>query len=778
MCTVCVGAEAVRRTSYVLLFVQFLGALSFTVVLPEAAQLSEVRTFGLLDGFASSLRASSLDGFALLSAAMALGKDDAFSGTLIGAFTQGNFLGRLPMWICIRSRPELWRNARVSLLALLLLVLLSTTCFATIGFWASRGSPNLSLLLLASRAMSGVGFGACAQLFQYSLSMMIPPDQRPEQMSRFAMANMLGIGFGPLVSSAALFLFPRLMEGRFDAISTTQVGIALAALGAVAFCWPREIRGTDDDCPLQVETTTSKENVLKRRLVVCGCLLMSMTRQLVCVALEAGTSLLLERRYGWQLEPIGVVIGLLFLGCVPLKVVHIRFKDKLSTVGWIQLLSYMAIFSALLLFDLIPNMSLATLLIADGLMFPTLYLTDGLSVGIMQQHVLPHGSCCDANTAMLWFGFLANGVGGFGAFLGRRSIQSHGRNSYAVQQLSISCCFLAIFYSLVLPALRGLKAGAKAEANTSSSSSSPLSSSSSLATPDETSMDARDAREQMQLQMQPGTSWMASAKDNVMSLEDAEAQAECRTVTSERRRRWVEICLQRKLIFAHVPKAAGTSVSAAIFFRPDEVALKAQHMSLHQFRSDMGQAAFNACYKVTVVRHPFDRLLSAYNYNVADVPSAHQIENGKKIWIDQIGHRFVTAFRSLHELVDYLYEFSLQVAAGEKQWATMWPADELGDIPIHFRPMWTFLADPDTGNLLVDRVVHFEQMASELAKCLGEAPSHIDAKMRRGLGHERKSSRSWMFLEYHAEVIQKVQFIYARDYDLFGYERVTACTTP
>ena len=501
------------RACYVLLFVQFLGALSFTVVLPQAAQLS-----------------------------WALGQDDAFSGALIGAFTQGNCLGRLPMWILIRFRAELWRHARLTLLSLLGLVLLSTATFAAVGFVASRNASTgwgLSWLLLGSRTMSGAGFGACAQLFQYSLNMMIPLEERPEQMSRFAMANMLGIGFGPLVSSAALFFGG---EGSFDSISMAQLCIALAAFFAMFLLWPREIE-INSELP-QLEPT--RDDLQKRRLVVCGCLLMSTTRQLVCVALEAGTSLVLERRYGWDLQPIGVVIGLLFLGCIPLKAIHLKFKHKLSPVAWIQLLSYTAIFSSLLLFDFIPDMSLLTLLLADGLMFPTLYLTDGLSVGILQQHVLPRGFCLDANTSMLWFGLMANGIGGFGAWLARKTIQSHGRDSYAVQQLCISCCFLGIFYIAVLPALKALKSH-KAK-----------------------------AAQRAPPEAEPAMRWDVTS----MSLDDLQAQEECREVTSKRRRQWVQICKSRKLIFAHIPKAAGTSVSDALFFMPGEVPLR-EHSTWH-----------------------------------------------------------------------------------------------------------------------------------------------------------------------------------------------------
>jgi hypothetical protein len=64
---------------------------------------------------------------------------------------------------------------------------------------------------------------------------------------------------------------------------------------------------------------------------------------------------------------------------------------------------------------------------------------------------------------------------------------------------------------------------------------------------------------------------------------------------------------ERRCIFVHIPKCAGISVVKSLFGDFD-----CGHTSLKRYQIMFGPAEFNRYFKFTVVRNPFDRLVSAY----------------------------------------------------------------------------------------------------------------------------------------------------------------------
>ncbi|MFD2917457.1 sulfotransferase family 2 domain-containing protein [Psychroserpens luteus] len=66
---------------------------------------------------------------------------------------------------------------------------------------------------------------------------------------------------------------------------------------------------------------------------------------------------------------------------------------------------------------------------------------------------------------------------------------------------------------------------------------------------------------------------------------------------------------ENKILFIHIPKAAGISVYKGLFNRDSF-----GHTSLAFYQDNMSEIEFKECFKFTFVRNPYDRLHSAYYY--------------------------------------------------------------------------------------------------------------------------------------------------------------------
>ena len=75
-------------------------------------------------------------------------------------------------------------------------------------------------------------------------------------------------------------------------------------------------------------------------------------------------------------------------------------------------------------------------------------------------------------------------------------------------------------------------------------------------------------------------------------------------------------CKHNKIIFLHIPKTGGTSLSHTIRKHPFFIGSKAyhDHKKISEFKKIVPTSRFKRCFKFTCVRNPFSMLVSLYNF--------------------------------------------------------------------------------------------------------------------------------------------------------------------
>lgn len=192
------------------------------------------------------------------------------------------------------------------------------------------------------------------------------------------------------------------------------------------------------------------------------------------------------------------------------------------------------------------------------------------------------------------------------------------------------------------------------------------------------------------------------------------------------------------IVFVHVPKNAGTSISAAIYGR----------FVGHVWASDLdrwGGPRLRALPRFSVVRNPWDRCLSAYFFATTDRSS----EKGRRLQKISRPERFRSP------------EFS-----SFDSFVTNWLAhQDLNRVDQVFRPQVQFLKNLE-GKVEMDFIGRVEQ--------LNEVADRLSGLLCRPvqIGHKNKTAKSSRnYRDYYSDSLSDlVGRIYAEDIETFKYE--------
>lgn len=193
-----------------------------------------------------------------------------------------------------------------------------------------------------------------------------------------------------------------------------------------------------------------------------------------------------------------------------------------------------------------------------------------------------------------------------------------------------------------------------------------------------------------------------------------------------------------KCIFIHVPKNAGTSITNE--FQMQETghwratAIKRAHPK-----------EWETYFKFTVVRNPFDRFVSSYNYARMEKSYWHSVKGG--------------TYYGKHEEYDLLKNKSFEECC--KLFSTS--RDTFKNHCWHRQ--YPYICD-NQGKIMVDFVVRYESFEEDMKyvyqKC-GKTPSPR---------WDNQSTKSKDFLEYYTENTRNIVYnFYNRDFEIFGYNK-------
>ena len=165
------------------------------------------------------------------------------------------------------------------------------------------------------------------------------------------------------------------------------------------------------------------------------------------------------------------------------------------------------------------------------------------------------------------------------------------------------------------------------------------------------------------------------------------------------------ISIKHKIIFIHIPKCAGQSIEY-IFLRDLGLSWKERHPLLlrprkanekgperlaHLYAEEyfkfgyISKEKYDKFFKFSIIRNPVDRILSEINFQ--KIPK----KNSKNIY----------GIESVEEYISKVIKL-----------------DKFSDLQRHISPQVKFLHDSETKQLLVDKVIPFDEINNEVPKIL------------------------------------------------------------
>jgi hypothetical protein len=211
----------------------------------------------------------------------------------------------------------------------------------------------------------------------------------------------------------------------------------------------------------------------------------------------------------------------------------------------------------------------------------------------------------------------------------------------------------------------------------------------------------------------------------------------------------------KKFVFVHVPKAAGTSVTNALskyttyqdleiggthFGEQIQPAYKkrfgiGKHTPASGIREVIGQGAWDSMFKFSIVRNPYERVISTYKF--------------LNKW-EGTPEEFKKQLAKFNDINDYIL-------------SDMW--EERDGPDFIFKPQTFWLTDiNDRSKLIVDFVGKLEALDEDLARIV----SKIEGSKAEMVTAPQLNKTEGDF-KLSSEAIEKINRVYARDFNFFDY---------
>jgi len=192
-----------------------------------------------------------------------------------------------------------------------------------------------------------------------------------------------------------------------------------------------------------------------------------------------------------------------------------------------------------------------------------------------------------------------------------------------------------------------------------------------------------------------------------------------------------------KTIFIHIPKTAGTSFGRTLFEERDPSVSHTDAFYYQIFEPKL----FKEYFKFAIVRNPWDRLYSNYNY----FKKNDSFQKTNTI----AGKNFVSEYESFTDFLNALENPELV----EKMFSIY-----------HFRPQYEFICDYQL-NLLIDYLGYFETLNEDFEKIVTRL-NRPELKLPYLNPSKKTNNYRDAYTEKGKEIVKK---LYPQDIQLFGY---------
>ena len=194
-----------------------------------------------------------------------------------------------------------------------------------------------------------------------------------------------------------------------------------------------------------------------------------------------------------------------------------------------------------------------------------------------------------------------------------------------------------------------------------------------------------------------------------------------------------QLYIDEKLLFIHIPKAAGVSVHKTLF----GIDSPGHHLTASIHKSRFSEKEWDQTFKFTFVRNPYSRLYSAYNY---------LSQGGRRRDLDKEYQCKLNTYESFDAFVIN----GLEKAVNEKIQ--------------HFTPQFEMITDSN-GVLMVDFIGKYETLEIDF-----RIIQHLSKrKIIRNLKQENFATTPKEHFTFSPQMINIVQKVYQKDFELFGY---------
>lgn len=188
---------------------------------------------------------------------------------------------------------------------------------------------------------------------------------------------------------------------------------------------------------------------------------------------------------------------------------------------------------------------------------------------------------------------------------------------------------------------------------------------------------------------------------------------------------------KKGIIFIHIPKAAGTSITNTI------IGKRVGHLKAKEVKQVMGEQQYNSYFSFSVTRNPYNRILSAYFYAKNDGGEDGVIRPNK--------------------------EYKMNKFSSFKKFVMEWlPSKNIYRLDNVFKPQWTYVYDKNI--LSVDYLGRLENI-KEVEKVLSD-------KLKKNIyiDHSNKGRNVVEVSKYYDEEMKRMIYnLYKYDFDLLDY---------